>query len=296
MYLHIEQTEIFFLLPVLIAFVISFFTSMGGVSGAFLLLPVQLSLFHITGIAVTPTMLLFNIIAIPGGVWQYIREQRMAWPLAWVLAVGSLPGLFAGGIIRIRYLPDPAGFKVFAGCVLAYIGLRLVLTVIKNRKRGTGDGPKVRRVQSQQLSIQCISFSYDGSSFAFSPLWMLVFAMLVGSIGGIYGIGGGMIVAPFLVSIFRMPVHAIAGAVLLSAFLTSVGGLAFYLFAAGGYTTTGAAVAPYWSLGLLFGIGGIAGTWCGARVQKFVPERLIILLLAFTSLFAATRYIWQYFD
>ena len=35
-------------IPVLVAFVISFFTSMGGVSGAFLLLPFQMSVLGYT--------------------------------------------------------------------------------------------------------------------------------------------------------------------------------------------------------------------------------------------------------
>lgn len=35
-------------IPPVVAFVVSFFTSMGGVSGAFLLLPFQVSFLHFT--------------------------------------------------------------------------------------------------------------------------------------------------------------------------------------------------------------------------------------------------------
>ena len=66
-------------LPPLVAFVVSFFTSMGGVSGAFLLLPFQVSVLGFTSPAVSPTNLIFNIVAIPSGVYRYIREGRMAW-------------------------------------------------------------------------------------------------------------------------------------------------------------------------------------------------------------------------
>ena len=52
-------------LPPLVAFVISLFTSMGGVSGAFLLLPFQMSFLGFTSPAVSPTNLVFNIVAIP---------------------------------------------------------------------------------------------------------------------------------------------------------------------------------------------------------------------------------------
>ena len=51
-------------IPPLIAFAISFFTSMGGVSGAFLLLPFQLSFLGYTTPSVSATNQLFNIVAI----------------------------------------------------------------------------------------------------------------------------------------------------------------------------------------------------------------------------------------
>ena len=113
-------------LPPLVAFVVSFFTSMGGVSGAFLLLPFQMSILGFTSPAVSPTNLVYNIVGIPSGVYRYIREGRMAWPLTWTIIVGTLPGVFFGAIIRIKYLPNPRAFKFFVGCVLLYIGSRLL--------------------------------------------------------------------------------------------------------------------------------------------------------------------------
>jgi uncharacterized protein len=82
--------------PPLVAFAISFFTSMGGVSGAFLLLPFQMSFLGYTAPSVSATNQLFNIVAIPSGVWRYYREGRMVWPLTLVVIVGTLPGVFIG--------------------------------------------------------------------------------------------------------------------------------------------------------------------------------------------------------
>jgi hypothetical protein len=56
-------------LPPLVAFVISFFTSMVGVSGAFLLLPFQMSVLGYVAPSVSGTNLVFNLVAIPAGVW-----------------------------------------------------------------------------------------------------------------------------------------------------------------------------------------------------------------------------------
>src|SRR5574342_937066 len=113
------------LLPPLVSLMISFFTSMGGISGAFLLLPFQMSLLSYTAPPVSGTNHVFNIVAIPSGVYRYIKEGRMAWPLTWVVVAGTLPGVFIGYYLRVLYLPDPKVFKFFVGCVLLYIGVRL---------------------------------------------------------------------------------------------------------------------------------------------------------------------------
>lgn len=64
-------TSIF--LPPLVAFVISALTSLGGVSGAFILLPFQMSYLGFTSPAVTSTNFVFNIVAIPSGVYRYFK-------------------------------------------------------------------------------------------------------------------------------------------------------------------------------------------------------------------------------
>ena len=126
MYFPIADIQVSPWIPPLVAFVISFFTSMGGVSGAFLILPFQVSFLGFTSPAVSATNQLFNIVAIPSGVYRYIKEGRMVWPLTWAVIIGTLPGVLIGAILRIQYLPNPKNFKMFVGLVLLYIGGRLI--------------------------------------------------------------------------------------------------------------------------------------------------------------------------
>ena len=114
LYFPTAGIEVSIWIPPVVAFVISFFTSMGGVSGAFLLLPFQMSFLGYTNPSVSATNQLFNIVAIPSGVYRYCREGRMVWPLTWVVVAGTLPGVFVGAFVRIAYLPDPKAFKLFA--------------------------------------------------------------------------------------------------------------------------------------------------------------------------------------
>jgi len=114
----VSGVETWFFLPPLVAFVLSFFTSMGGVSGAFLLLPFQMSVLGYTSPSVSGTNQFFNVLAIPSDVYRFIREGRMVWPLTWAVIIGTLPGVFIGAWIRVVFLADSKNFKLFAAMVL----------------------------------------------------------------------------------------------------------------------------------------------------------------------------------
>lgn len=310
--------EIFPLWPPLVAFAISFFTSMGGVSGAFLLLPFQMSVLHFVSPAVSPTNLVFNIVAIPSGVFRYIREGRMCWPLTCVIAAGTLPGVFLGFLLRVRYLPDPHSFKVFAGAVLLYLGLRLAYSTSglarrrhsrprRDEREFTARLQEAHRLRAadpagrlpEEATVRILSWSWHqvtyrfyGETFAFAVPALFALSLIVGVVGGTYGIGGGAIIVPFLVSFFNLPVYTVAGASLMGTFLTSIAGVTFYSLI-GPHVAPHLAVKPDWLLGGLFGLGGLAGMYLGAKCQKFMPERAIKILLAAMLLFLGGKYIVQ---
>lgn len=307
-------------IPPLVAFVISFFTSMGGVSGAFLLLPFQMSFLGYTHPSVSATNQLFNIVAIPSGVYRYYREGRMVWPLTWVVIAGTLPGVFIGAVVRVACLPDPKNFKLFAAGVLLYIGLKMVYDLLKKNPGQTGSADSEMRfremvqrrrsknagqersgdnllptVRVTHFNLKRLGYTFFGEAFDVSFWGIFILSFIVGIVGGIYGIGGGAIIAPFFVTVFGLPIYTVAGAALMGTFVTSVAGVAFYQALAPLYPNV--SVAPDWLLGILFGIGGMAGMYFGARCQKFVPAKLIKWMLAGIIVFAALKYVaafWGY--
>jgi hypothetical protein len=279
-------------LPPLVAFVVSFFTSMGGVSGAFLLLPFQMSVLGYTSPSVSGTNQLFNVVAIPSGIWRYVKEGRMVWPLAWAVIIGTLPGVLVGAWVRVEYLPDPGNFKLFVGLVLLYVGLKLLLDIAGNQCGAAADSTLQQgesAVSDTHFSLRSLGFQFRGETFAVGFSGVFLLCLLVGMVGGVYGIGGGSIIAPFFVAFFRLPVHAVAGAALMGTLVTSVVGVATFQLLALYYPTM--PVAPDWQLGLLFGLGGIAGMYLGARCQKYVPAAVLKAMLCVCVVAVAGKYI-----
>jgi len=284
------ETSIF--IPPLIAFVISFFSSMAGITGAFLILPFQMSVLGFTTPSVSATNFLYNVVGTPGGILRYIREGRMVWPLALAITIGTLPGVLAGYYIRVRYLPDPKAFKLFVGIILLYIGMRVVKKII--RTGGTVAAEKNRdfTISNVTYSLTRIGFDFQTRQVEFSLVSIVVLALVVGVIGGIYGIGGGAIIAPFCVAFLNIPVHTVAGAAIFGTFATSIVGVTIYSIIP---FYNGQPAPPDWLLGILFGLGGLLGMYLGARTQKYVPERTIQAILAAVIFLVAANYIIQFF-
>jgi uncharacterized membrane protein YfcA len=311
MHFAVAGIDVHPLIPPLVAFVVSLFTSMGGVSGAFLLLPFQVSVLGFTSPAVSATNQIYNIVAIPSGVWHYIREGRMVWPLTWIVIAGTLPGVFIGAVIRVTFLPDPADFKLFVGVVLFYIGARMLRDLLKqlrdaddatsaetrfqelirNYHSRLSEGEALPRIEVTRFSLKQVVYSFYGGRFEVPVLPVLGISALVGIVGGVYGIGGGAIMAPLYVTYFRLPVYTVAGATLMGTLITSVVGVAFYQALAPFYPAV--QVAPDYLLGFLFGVGGLAGMYCGARLQKFVPARTIKGILAGCLFLLSGRYFFE---
>jgi uncharacterized membrane protein YfcA len=279
------ETQIW--LPPLVAFVVSLFTSMVGISGAILLLPFQVSVLGYTTPSVSATNLVYNLVAIPGGVYRYWKEGRMAWPLVWVILAGSLPGTLAGWWLHVHHLPEPGLFIVFVGAVLLLVALQ-VLMGIGQASRPPGQLTNNSTIATRSISIRRIELGFQDQNYTFSTGGMFALALVVGIIGGAYGIGGGAIIAPFCIGLFRLPVYIVAGAALVGTLVTSAFGIALYaLLPAPADMPTD----PDWLLGLLFGAGGFAGIYAGARLQKYVPEKLLKTGLGIFLLVLALNYL-----
>ena len=84
------------------AYLIAVVTTPAGISGAVLLLPFQVSVLGTPSPSVTPTNLLYNVVATPGALYRYWRQGQTGGRLALVLIAGTLPGVVAGSVIRVK--------------------------------------------------------------------------------------------------------------------------------------------------------------------------------------------------
>ena len=245
------------------AFGIAVATTPAGVSGAVLLLPFQVSVLGTPSPAVTPTNLLYNVIASPGALYRYWRQGQRAGRLTAALLAGTLPGVIAGSVIRVEFLPGALVFDFVIAAVLLPLGTWLALDR-GTRAAGKAGPPRL-------------------------PTRVLVLiAAAVGCVGGIYGVGGGSILAPILIGDGRPPAE-VAPAALASTFVTSLAGVVTFTVLS---LNRHGAIAPDWPTGVALGVGGLAGGYTGARIQGRLPDRTIRRVLGVIVIAIGARYLW----
>ena len=270
------------------AFGVAVLATPAGISGAVLLLPFQVSVLGTPSPSVTPTNLLYNVVATPGALYRYWRQGQAGGALAWLLIAGTLPGVVAGSVIRVELLPSPRVFDLVVAAVLLPLGSWLALTRPAawpcppparggaRRRRPGGGGPA----------------GGGPAAHAGRPLprpVLIAVAAVVGCVGGIYGIGGGSILAPVLIGTGRRP-SEVAPAALASTFVTSVAGVVTFTVLSLHHSGP---VAPDWPTGIALGAGGLAGAYTGARIQSRLPDALIRRLVGILVVAIACRYLWS---
>jgi uncharacterized membrane protein YfcA len=148
-----------------------------------------------------------------------------------------------GCVIRVMFLPGMNVFDFIVAGVLMPLGVWLALV--------RAPAPGARRSRLPRAAL-------------------LVIAAVVGCVGGIYGVGGGSVLAPVLIGDGHPPSRA-APPALASTFVTSVVGVVTFTVLAADHQGR----PPDWPTGILLGIGGLAGGYVGARHQHRLPEAVI---------------------
>ncbi|MDA2989312.1 MAG: sulfite exporter TauE/SafE family protein [Actinomycetota bacterium] len=237
----------------LIGFGVGGFSGAFGVGGGIILVPVLVLLFHMQQKNAQATSLVMVVFAATAGFATYAFTDFVAWlPAVFILAGGLIGSLLGSSVVRRT---SDVRLQIGFGLLLVAVAIRMLWP--------TQD---LSTTELPALSIVVV-LAYVASGIA------------MGVLSALFGIGGGIILIPIVVTFFGFSQQMAAG--------TSLAVMApIALLGAWRQSRTG---ATDWSTGLRFGIASLPGGVVGAAVAVSVSGTVVRTAFALVLVLVALR-------
>jgi len=177
-----------------------------GVGGCFIMTPIQYMIFTNIGIPADiaiklafGTNLLVVLPTAMSGAWRHSKKGAVWWKAAIVMGSCGLICAF-GGATLATYLPG-AGLKIAFGAIILLSGIRML----------TAKPPQIEQEPND------------------NPWLWVAWAIPIGIVTGIIGIGGGVLMVPVMVLALKFKMHNAVATSLAVMIFTSIGGVIGYI-------------------------------------------------------------------
>ncbi len=208
------------------------------------------------------------LVFIPG----YIRRRSAVMPLALLLSAGAVMGAMVGSTLSSKYLSDMSTFKPLFGILTLIVGTQIIWKTYKQRNE------KVEKISACHKGIHSISFKVPNIKFSYAnkdfivSLWTPWLAgFLIAVIASAFGVGGGFLLVPFMVSFLRMPMFIIPATAAIVIFISGTISVANYL-------NMGAEID--WKILSYLIVGGIIGAIIGPKINRIMQDKWLKIFLA----------------
>ncbi len=278
-YLPIAElpVDIFVLLGMSVA--VGFISGMFGVGGGFLMTPLLIFVGIPPAIAVATEASQIAASSVTGSI-VYWRKRALDVKLGCVLLAGGLVGTWLGvsffnQMRRIGQLETiiVLSYVTLLGTIGALMLVESLGAVLSARKGDKKPAKKAgRHAWYEGLPLK-VRFHRSGLYVSVLPL--LALSTFIGFAGAVLGIGGGFILVPALIYIFRVPTAVVVGTSLFQILFTMIATTMLHA-----YTNQSVDVV----LALLLIVGGVFGAQFGAQAGGSLRGdhfRLLLALLIF---------------
>ncbi|AGT33325.1 membrane protein [Geobacillus genomosp. 3] len=272
-----------YMLLVLIGFTAGTLGSLAGLGGGVVIVPALLFFGALGWLsAVTPqvavgtslVVIIFNGLS---STLSYMKDKLVDYRSGLLFCIGSVPGAVAGALVNNTL--SAAHFSLYFGLFLIAMSVFLSLSQKKAKRSadetaaatesGAGSrqcrGEADSRLQPAPWWRRNVVRTYtdrNGETFTYGyqPLAAVAIAFLVGFFGGLFGIGGGSLMVPAMIVLFRFPPHVAVATSMLMIFLSSLIGSLTHV----------AMGNVHWLFALLL----IPGVWIGAKTGAWINKRM----------------------
>jgi hypothetical protein len=290
-YLPIAELPLSLFLLLGMGAAVGFIAGLFGVGGGFLLTPFLIFIGVPAPVAVATSSVHIAASSVTGAL-TYWRRQALDSRLGAVLIVGGVLGtalgvLFFNQMRRLGYLDviitlSYVTLLMSIGCLMFVESIGAMLESRKQQRAGVAPVKAApEKAWHQRLPFH---MHFARSKLTTSVIPVVGLGTIIGFIGTVLGIGGGFLVVPALIYLFRIPTNVVVGTSLLQIVVTML--VAIFLHA-----TISQAVDVI--LGLVLVVGGVIGAQFGVRTGQTLKGEQFRLLLAMLILAVGVRFAFE---
>lgn len=265
------------ILLILIGLIAGTFGSLVGLGGGIIIVP-SLLLLNSLGLlefpieprnAVGISLMVIIFTAISSTLYNY-KQKRLDVKSGLFFFMSSGPAAILGSIVS-EYLKLNQFYILFG--ILMFIITYLLSIKNKMKPRNVRWHIKKEYIDSEGILYEYGYNKYTGYSITF----------IAGFLAGLFGIGGGVILVPMMVLLFRFPAHiATATSMFIILLSASVGSISHIIL--------GNIIFTYV---LILGIGAYVGGRLGAFIATKITGKSLILILRFVIIIVAIQMIYK---
>ncbi|QLK85589.1 sulfite exporter TauE/SafE family protein [Staphylococcus sp. 17KM0847] len=255
---------------ILIGFLSAVIGSIVGIGGGIIIVPTLIYFGMTLGIleGITPQTAIgtSSIILIVTGFSStlgYLKVKQVDVKNGMIFLVGIIPGALIGAYLS-RYLTLHS-FNLYFGIFLIIVAMLLMVR------------HKIPPIQSFQKEQYMKSFTdLHGQEYHYSvvPSTAMLSSFLIGITSGLFGIGGGALMTPLMLLVFRFPPHVAVGTSMMMIFFSSI-------TSSVGHVVLGHVV---WGYSIILIIASWIGARLGVKINKTVQSDTVVLILRIVML------------
>jgi uncharacterized protein len=263
-----------FLICLSIGILTAFVGSLVGLGGGVILIPSLLLLHQFvpgfewaTPQAIVGISLITMVFTSLSSSLTYLKEGRVDYKTAVLFLTGSIPGSMIGS--WLNQFMDTDVFSLYFGILIIIISLLFFLKRSTRRKNVTGNNVRTFQVNGEQYQ------------YAVSTPFAFLLSLVVGTLSGLFGIGGGSIMVPAMILLFGFPVHIATATSMFMIFFVSIIGASTHI----------ALGHIIWHYLFFFIPGAWIGGRLGARTNQLLKGKTLEWILRITLIIIGLRMI-----
>lgn len=265
-----------YIICLFIGMLTAFGGSLAGLGGGIILIPCLLFLHQFssdfawaTPQTIVGISLVVMVITALSSTIAYLKKGRVDKKAGLLLLTGSIPGGIVGS--WLNQFIEAEKFSLYFGVLMIVLSLLFLI-----KRKATPP-----TVSSNQKHIR--KFQVDGETYYYSIpiIYAFIISLLVGTLSGLFGIGGGSIMVPLMILLFGFPAHiAIATSMFMIFFIS--------IISAGMHIALGHVA---WEYALFFIPGAWIGGKLGARLNQHLKGNVLEWVLRLLLVCAGLRLI-----